>query len=51
MCTKKDPGPPPPAPSPICETFNIHHRKKKFNQKYVELYFSMGIVHVIISFL
>ena len=35
---------------PICKTFNIHRRKKRFKRKLCEFYFSMGIVLVIFSF-
>ena len=40
----------PPLSPPMCKTFNIHRRKKKLNENYVEFYFSLGIVLVIFSF-
>ena len=42
-----------PAPlqaTPICDSFNIHRRKKKLNENYVEFDFRMGTVLVIFSF-
>ena len=35
---------------PICKYFNIHPRKKKLNENYVEFDFRMGTVLVIFSF-
>ena len=32
---------------PICKKFNIHRRKKNFDENYVEFDFSMGTVLVI----
>ena len=40
----------PPGYSPICKIFNIHPRKIKINEKYVEFDFRMGTVLVIFSF-
>ena len=36
--------------SPICKNFNIHHRKNKLNENYVEFYFRMGTILVIFWF-